>query len=163
MAALPRLAAPSGSGCPLLPFAVSSDKGHEWDVHPKEKAPVGERLARLALNSTYGMSHVAQYGPSVSRVTVSKGKMIIEFDNADVLTTSDGAPLRGLQIAPPTGSFVNVQQQDIEIVGNRIIIDGAKGCVRVRYAWRPYTDANLVNGAGLPASTFEAAVTDDDK
>ena len=124
---------------------------------------MGERLARLALNSTYGMSHVAQYGPSVSRVTVSKGKMIIEFDNADVLTTSDGAPLRGLQIAPPTGSFVNVQQQDIEIVGNRIIIDGAKGCVRVRYAWRPYTDANLVNGAGLPASTFEAAVTDDDK
>ena len=146
---------------PCCHFAVSSDKGHEWDVHPKEKAPVGERLARLALNSTYGMSHVAQYGPSVSRVTVSKGKMIIEFDNADVLTTSDGAPLRGLQIAPPTGSFVNVQQQDIEIVGNRVIIDGAKGCVRVRYAWTPYTDANLVNGAGLPASTFEAAVTDD--
>ena len=24
----------------------------------------------------------------------------------------------------------------------------------VRYAWEPYTSANLVNGAGLPASTF---------
>ena len=146
---------------PYCHFAVSSDKGHQWDVHPKEKAPVGERLARLALNSTYGMGHVAQYGPSVSKVTVSKGKMIIEFDNADVLTTSDGTPLRGLQIAPPTGSFVNVPQHDIEIKGNCIIIGNAKGCMRVRYAWTPYTDANLVNGAGLPASTFEAAVTDD--
>ena len=148
---------------PCCHFAVSSDKGHEWDVHPKEKAPVGERLARLALNSTYGMSHVAQYGPTVSRVTASKGKIKIEFDNADVLTTSDGTPLRGLQIAPSTGSFVNVPQHDIEIKGNCIIIGNAKGCMRVRYAWTPYTDANLVNGAGLPASTFEAAVTDDGK
>ena len=24
----------------------------------------------------------------------------------------------------------------------------------VRYAWQPYTRANLVNGTGLPASTF---------
>jgi sialate O-acetylesterase len=124
---------------------------------------VGERLARLALNNTYSMSHVAQYGPSVSRVTASKGKIIIEFDNADVLTTSDGAPLRGLQIAPSVGTFIDVQQQDIEIEGNRIIIGNAKGCVRVRYAWTPYTDANLINAAGLPASTFEAAVTDENK
>ena len=28
----------------------------------------------------------------------------------------------------------------------------------VRYGWEPYTRANLVNGAGLPASTFRAPV-----
>ena len=28
----------------------------------------------------------------------------------------------------------------------------------VRYAWEPYTRANLYNGAGLPASTFRVEV-----
>ena len=30
--------------------------------------------------------------------------------------------------------------------------------IAVRYAWQPYTRANLVNGAGLPASTFRLPV-----
>lgn len=147
-----------GEAIPYCYFAVSSDKGHQWDVHPKEKAPIGERLARLALNSTYGMSHVAQYGPTVKTVKAEKGKIIIEFDYAVELTTSDGASLRGLQIAPQTGSFRNVMQEDIKIEGNRIVIKNAENCARVRYAWTPYTDANLVNSDGLPASTFEIKV-----
>lgn len=28
----------------------------------------------------------------------------------------------------------------------------------VRYGWQPYTDANLVNGEGHPASTFKTEV-----
>ena len=28
----------------------------------------------------------------------------------------------------------------------------------VRYGWKPFSDGNLVNGAGLPASTFKAEV-----
>ena len=38
------------------------------------------------------------------------------------------------------------------------IIEGFDKAERVRYAWKPYTDANLVNEAGLPASTFEIEV-----
>ena len=28
----------------------------------------------------------------------------------------------------------------------------------VRYGWQPYSEGNLTNGAGLPASTFKIAV-----
>ena len=142
---------------PNCDFAVSSDKGDPWDVHPKEKAPVGERLARLALNQTYGMSHVAQHGPTPKRMFSFNGRTVIEFENATELNTGDGNVLRGLEIADKTGPFSEVDaEKEVKFKGNRIIIE--REAHRVRYAWKPYTDANLVNEAGLPASTFEIRV-----
>lgn len=41
---------------PHTGMAVSSDKGDSLDVHPKDKRPIGERLARWALNQTYHYS-----------------------------------------------------------------------------------------------------------
>ena len=145
-------------------FAVSSDKGHPTDVHPTEKAPVGERLARLALNQTYGMGHVAQHGPTpVSAKNVienTTGRIVIEFNDAKELKTSDGKPLRGLEAGDVIGPFYEIPSENIKIDGNRIIIEGPAGAwgMRIRYAWKPYTDANLINEAGLPASTFEMTV-----
>jgi sialate O-acetylesterase len=143
---------------PNCDFAVSSDKGHPSDVHPKEKAPVGERLARLALNQTYGMSHVAQHGPMPVSAKISNGKIVIEFSNATEVSTSDGKALRGLEIGGAVGSLQEIPGENIKFDGNRIIIEGCGNAHRVRYAWKPYTDANLVNEADLPASTFEVKV-----
>ena len=143
---------------PNCDFAVSSDKGHPSDVHPKEKAPVGERLARLALNQTYGMSHVAQHGPMPVSAKISNGKIVIEFSNATELSTSDGKALRGLEIGGAVGSLQEIPSENIKFDGNRIIIGGYSNTHRVRYAWKPYTDANLVNESDLPASTFEVKV-----
>ena len=143
---------------PNCDFAVSSDKGDPYDVHPKEKAPVGERLARLALNQTYGMDHVAQQGPTPVSAKETKGKLIIEFSNATELSTSDGKALRGLEIGWAVGSLQEIPSENIKIDGNRIIIDGYSNARRIRYAWKPYTDANLANEAGLPASTFEITI-----
>ena len=142
---------------PSCDFAVSSDKGHPTDVHPKEKAPIGERLARLALNQTYGMHHVAQHGPTPARAFCFRGKTVIEFSNAAELKTIDGKPLRGIEIAGKIGDFATVDfEKQARIEGNRIIIEGE--AYRIRYAWKPFTDANLINEAGLPASTFEIKV-----
>ncbi len=143
---------------PNCDFAVSSDKGDPYDVHPKEKAPVGERLARLALNQTYGMDHVVQHGPAPVSAKETKGKLIIEFSNATELSTSDGKALRGLEIGWAVGSLQEIPSENIKFDGNRIIIDGYSNARRIRYAWKPYTDANLVNETGLPASTFEITI-----
>ena len=139
-------------------FAVSSDKGHPTDVHPKEKAPVGERLARLALNQTYGMQHVAQHGPTPINAKSVKGKIVIEFGDATELKTGDAQPLRGLEVGGAIGTMTTVPSENIKFNGSTIIIEGFDKAERVRYAWKPFTDANLVNEAGLPASTFEIEV-----
>ena len=143
---------------PYCDFAVSSDKGDPWDVHPKEKAPVGERLARLALNQTYGMCHVVQHGPTPVSAKAVNGKIVIEFGDAMELKTSDGQTLRGLEVGGTVGAMQGVPGENIKFKDNTIVIEGFDKVRRVRYAWKPYTDANLVNETGLPASTFEIEV-----
>ncbi|MBR5455335.1 MAG: sialate O-acetylesterase [Bacteroidaceae bacterium] len=145
---------------PNCDYAVSSDKGHTWDVHPKEKAPIGERLARLALNETFGMEHVKHHGPTIEKATRKGKNIVLEFGNAVTIATSDGMELRGLEVSGVAGPFRAVAGKDIKIDGNRITIS-AISVQRVRYAWKPYTDANLVNEAGLPASTFEINVSEE--
>ena len=143
---------------PNCDYAVSSDKGHPTDVHPKEKAPIGERLACLALNQTYGMKHVKQHGPTPVSAKVVDGRIVIEFNDAEMLKTSDGKALRGLESRAVAGKPWPIEEKDVKIQGNRIIIVGHSLAHSIRYAWKPYTDANLVNEEGLPASTFEIEI-----
>ena len=105
------------------------------------------------------MPHGVQHGPTPVSATIVGGRTIIEMSSAEGLCTSDARPVRGLETADAVGSFVAVPEDKIAIEGNKIIID--RQAARVRYAWQPYTTANLVNGEGLPTSTFEIKVTNE--
>ncbi|MGL5681979.1 MAG: GDSL-type esterase/lipase family protein [Marinifilaceae bacterium] len=137
---------------PNTGMAVCSDRGDSLDVHPRAKKEVGERLARLALNNTYG-KQVTPSGPAYQCMDIVKGAAYVYFDHAMGMTTSDGKPLRGFEVADENGCFMPAQ---VEIEDNRIKVWNTqiKNPSRVRYAWQPYTRANLVNSEGLPASTF---------
>ena len=148
---------------PHCDYAVSSDKGHPTDVHPKEKAPVGERLARLALNATYGMQHVAMHGPTIEKAIYDRSRksLKLQFGSATTLATGDGKPLQGIEVSGKAGAFIPVSADEMKIEGNTITIATATPWKRVRYAWEAYTEANLVNETALPASTFEIAVQEE--
>lgn len=139
---------------PGLGMAVSSDVGDSLDVHPTHKLEVGERLARWALCKTYARK-VVPSGPLFSRAWCEGSTAVVEFDYADGLTTSDGNPLRCFEVAETDGLFYPAEA---EISGGKVRLSSDK--VRtphfVRYAWQPFTRANMVNADGLPASTFRA-------
>ncbi len=139
---------------PDVDMAVSSDVGDSLDVHPTRKLEVGERLARWALCKTYG-KEVVPSGPLFSKAWREGSTAVVEFDYADGLTTSDGKPLRCFEVAETDGLF---HPAEAEITGNKVRLSSKE--VRlphfVRYAWQPFTRANMVNAAGLPASTFRA-------
>lgn len=141
------------SEIPNTGMAVSSDVGDSLDVHPRLKQPVGERLARWALNKTYGKSQVVPSGPSYQKVEFREGAAYLSFDCGDGMHASDGQPLRTFEIAETEGIYYPATA---EVVGNRIkvISKKVKNPRHVRYGWQPFTRANLVNSAGLPASTF---------
>lgn len=136
-------------------MAVSSDQGDSLDVHPKNKKPVGERLARQALNRTYGMKPVVPSGPLFRSAEFRKGAAYVSFDFADGMSSSDGKVLRTFEVAETEGLFYPAKA---EIVGDRIKVysDQVKHPRYVRYGWQPFTRANLVNAQGLPASTFRS-------
>ena len=103
------------------------------------------------------MGHVVQHGPTPVEARTVDGNIVIEFSNAVELKTNDGKALRGLEIGGIVGTFEAVHDDKISIEGNRITNKGALSH-RIRYAWKPNSEANLVNEEGLPASTFEIEV-----
>lgn len=139
---------------PGVGMAVSSDVGDSLDVHPTHKLEVGERLARWALCKTYARK-VVPSGPLFSRAWREGSTAVVEFDYADGLTTSDGNPLRCFEVAETDGLFYPAEAK---ISGGKVRLSSDK--VRtphfVRYAWQPFTRANMVNADGLPTSTFRA-------
>lgn len=137
---------------PNCGMAVSSDRGDSLNVHPRYKREIGERLARWALNRTYG-HRLTPSGPLFRSVEFKDGAAYITFDYAEGLHTSDGQPVRTFEIAEYDGLFVPAEA---EIVDGKVKVRSDKIArpQLVRYGWQPFTRANLVNGDELPASTF---------
>ena len=136
-------------------MAVSSDKGDSLDVHPRDKRPIGERLGRIALHHDYGYKHIVPSGPTI-RSAQNKGKRIVlTFDHANGMHPADGTVLRTFEIADERGLYYPADK--VEVKNNTIVLEShqVKRPVRARYGWQPFTRANLVNSAELPASTFE--------
>lgn len=141
---------------PHTGMAVSSDVGNPTDVHPTNKLEVGQRLARLALNGTYGMSHVVPCGPLFRKAEFHNGAAYVQFDNADGLRPAvEGDSLLTFELAGEDHTFhpahAEVQGQCIRVHCPQVPLP----CI-VRYGWQPFTRANLVNSEGLPASTFRS-------
>lgn len=137
---------------PNVGMAVSSDRGDSLDVHPRYKKEIGERLARWALCKTYGFAWTPS-GPLVKTATAEAEGVWLTFDYGEGLTSSDQKSLRTFEVAGEDRLF----HPAIAVVENarlRVRSEGVKHPRYVRYGWQPFTRANLVNGEGLPASTF---------
>lgn len=134
-------------------MAVSSDRGDSLNVHPTRKREIGERLARWALNKSYGHHQLVPSGPLYLSVTFKDGAAFLSFDYGEGLHTSDGQPLRTFEIAEHDGLFVPAQA---EIIDGMVKVWSEKiaNPKLVRYGWQPFTRANLVNADELSASTF---------
>ena len=134
-------------------MVVISDVGDKYDTHAKNKKPVGERLAKLALGKTYGVG-VNYESPMFDKVIVENGKAIISFKGQFAkLQTNDNKDVRGFEIYAGELGYIDFKAK---IVGKTIEIEIPPGIekVSVRYAWKSFTDANLESGNGMPVSTF---------
>jgi len=123
------------------------------DIHPRDKADVGHRLALLALDETYE-HEVASSGPVFRKAKFRDGKAILKFGETDGgLMSKDGQPLTWFTIAGVDGKFVSA---DAKIVGDTVEVSAAdvKEPKAVRFAWDENAQPNFVNGAGLPAEPF---------
>ena len=133
-------------------MVVTFDLGDSLNVHPARKKEVGERFAALALHELYGNAK-APVSPEMKKLELGKDRLVLIFDDAGILKTSDGAAPREIEVAGADGIFKTAQA---EIVGNKLVVD-TKGWNPnlIRYGWKPFSRGNLVNGANLPVATFK--------
>ena len=137
---------------PNVGLAVTLGLGDTDDVHPIDKAPVGERLARQALARVYGQPVVAS-GPVFRSMAREGGAIRVRFESVGGGLTAQGGALRGFAVAGADQRFV---WADARIEGNTVVVSSpdVTAPVAVRYAWGDNPPATLQNAEGLPAAPF---------
>ncbi len=142
---------------PKTGLAVTIDVGDPDNVHPKNKGPVGDRLARIALAETYGRK-IEFSGPRYLSMKTEGSAIRIRFTHTAGGLVAAGGPLHWFQIAGADHKFVDAEAK---VDGDTVLVQSPKVAapLAVRYAWDNYpVGANLSNQAGLPAAPFR---TDD--
>jgi sialate O-acetylesterase len=137
-------------------MAVITDVGDEKDIHPRQKEPVGARLALAARALAYG-EKIAYSGPLYDSMKIEGNKVVLNFTHVGTGLEARGGELKGFTIAGADKKFHNAQAK---IEGDKVIVwsDAVEKPVAVRYGWANFPVVNLWNKEGLPASPFR---TDD--
>lgn len=146
------------NACTAIPNvgqAVITDIGNLDDIHPRNKQDVGLRLALIALHNTYGKKDVEYSGPVYKEMAVEGNKIRVKFDHAAGLKSRDDKPLSWFEIL---GEDTEWTKAEAMIDGETVLVSAAQVAkpVSVRFAWHKLAEPNLVNGAGLPTTTFTA-------
>jgi len=81
--------------------------------------------------------------------------MIVSFRFAGGGLTAGGKPLQSFELAGDDRKF---HAASASIEGEKVLVSSPEvpNPVAVRYAWRNAPEANLYNGAGLPAAPFRS-------
>ncbi len=168
-----------------LPFtgqAVTLDLGEAEDIHPTEKAPVGHRLAAIALARTYGKPGPCQ-GPVFDSVRFVDGTAVLSFSDTaggllakplpekhalskippryvPLMRNSPDSELEGFELAGEDGVW---HWADARIDASQVVVSSAavSSPRAVRYAWADNPTGNLWGRNGFPAGPFRAEAPSD--
>ena len=91
-------------------------------------------------------------GPLPLKATYEKGKVILTFNYpGNRLLPDNGTIIKGFSTDGNTECNAFIENK-------KVIIPAEERPAYVYYGWKPFTDANLINSEGLPASTFKIKV-----
>lgn len=143
-------------GLPSTAMVVTLDLG-DADLHPKNKKPMGERLAMFAQKNLYGKKNLIVGGPVYKSYSVNRDTVEITFDNVGLGLVLKDDTVKGFSIAGLDKKFY---WAEAKIKGNKVFVYSKKvSCPQsVRYAWGENPHFSLFNREEFPSSSFR---TDD--
>jgi sialate O-acetylesterase len=141
---------------PATGQALAIDLGEPDALLISAHREVARRLALIARKRIHGMV-VDDTGPTLERLTREGSALRIHFSHAEGGLLARDKPVQSLEIAGADRVF-RVASGRIERDTLVVSAPEVKQPVAARYAWRNAPEANLYNGAGLPAVPFR---TDD--
>lgn len=143
-------------------MAVAIDCGEFNEIHPRNKKPIGERLALQALWFAYDKTNIKASAPMYKSHLVKDGGVVeISFINAEegfTLTESDSP--NGFEIAGADKVFIPAE---IEIISDKIMLkaEAVPEPLYIRYLWTNYGDVRIFGKNELPLAPFRSNCNDD--
>ena len=156
------------------------DVGNVYDIHPKEKRPVGHRLALLARKYIYGEDLLAD-APGASGAEREADAVRIRFENGTGLhlvprdfTSYNGFAAEEIEpsLLPPVLGGVGglcvlaggaaVEDAGCSVEADALVIRSPAfrnaAEIRIEFAQTPFYQVNLLNGAEIPVKPFVLTV-----
>lgn len=135
-------------------IAVIIDCGQFHEIHPKNKRPVGERLALQALFEVYHLIPEEEaFGPIYRDFLYRDGGMEITFDHAkNGIICSDDIP-SGFELAGADGIF---KEAKAVFNGDKVFVysEEVKEPIMARYLWTNYGEVTVFGTNNLPMAPF---------
>ena len=135
-------------------MATTTDTGEKDEIHPKDKLPIAERLAKLALANVYKCKDVRANAPKVSGISYNGNSAVVKFDT-DGRLAFKGKP-QGFEICAD-GKWIT--PATVEIQGKSVVLVAPNQNAKisgVRYLYEPWAKplVSLYDETGLPAYSF---------
>ena len=132
---------------------VNIDLGDEKDIHPKNKLPIGERLAAVALQRVY-KTRTDGEAPRVVKAERKGDAWVLTYDRA-VILNNDGKGF-GLLAADGKWVFAQAKAEGVQVT---VSAAGVKEPKEVRYAWANFPEVSVFSAGkdGLPAGPYRSS------
>ena len=132
-------------------MVVISDISPTNNIHPKNKKPVGIRLANLALKKHYKVIDGLIESPNFNKVNFKRKTAKVYFNNFDGLYMKGNKSL--FEIAGADKFFYEAK---IKIKEDHVLVSSQQVRIPkyIRFAWGNFSQSNIFNKANLPASSF---------
>ena len=132
-------------------MSVNIDLGEEKDIHPKDKLPVGERLAYVALQRVYKARPVGE-APRVVKAERQGDAFVLTYDRPVVLK-NDG---KGFALLGADDKWAFAQAK---ADGATVTVTGVKAPKEVRYAWANFPEVSVFSAGAdaLPAGPYRSS------
>ncbi|MBB3056791.1 sialate O-acetylesterase [Mucilaginibacter gotjawali] len=143
---------------PNTGMAVTTDIGDALNIHPRDKADVGLRLASKALTMVYHLQGFAE-SPLYTSADFSAGYAIVNFKNAvnGLMAKDKYGYIKGFELAGADHKFYYAQAGIIDGGKVKVWCSQVPKPVAVRYAWTDAPiEANLYNMEGFPVGPFRS-------
>jgi sialate O-acetylesterase len=139
---------------PLTGQVVTIDFDETYDSFARNAREVARRLMLLARARVYG-AQLDYSGPLFASAAPEGASMRVRFTHGSNALISRDKPLQSFQLAGPDKRFVpataRIERDTVVVTAPGVLQPAA-----VRYAWMNDPEANLFNGAGLPAAPFRS-------
>ena len=131
------------------------------DIHARRKQEIGERLAFMAANRTYGIKGIPSTYPSFKAVDLQGDKAVVSFNNADA-GLNPNMDLQGFEVAGDDRIFYPAKaSEDWNLHTVTVSSDKVKDIKAVRYCFNNFAIGTLKDMNGMPLIPFRSDDWDD--
>jgi len=134
----------------------SYDVGDSVNVHPVNKYPIGRRLSLAVQATIYGKSNHL-LAPHLKSFSKEKNGIVLHFDHVKNFQLAKGEVIpTGFELVDNLGRVKHHVRAELKGDVIRVYVDGKLSSFdQLRYAYEPYTRANIYNENLIPIPTFK--------